>query len=156
MLCTFAKSRDSNKIVSCSRITPWAYNDMGVMKKYLDLCGGPDGEINDLSKAYADSSFKKCVEVIKIGNKTSNELRKDGELKPGDALYYTGHVNVYIGNGEYYDAGRGGERAKGYFIDGVYKFNTLRSKVADSRKVNYIMRLKDQSKIGVNMAGTFK
>lgn len=115
---------------------------------------GGDGTIvwlNDTIKA----KVKKYFDIINTGGKTVKQLYSNGELCDGDILLgYQGmsHTNAYVGDGKSFDSGHqwcsgGGEMA-------LFK-KWIGDLAHSSKKVNYILRLKDRAHYRVQ-CGAFK
>ena len=105
---------------------------------------GGNGKIVWLND-HAKSDAKKYFNIISTGGKTVNQLYKEGQLCDGDILMgYQGfsHTNCYYGGTKSFDSGHAycsgsGEGAKFKKWIGAMTYKT--------KKVNYILRLKDRA-----------
>lgn len=85
---TFEASKTGYHHSCCATFVSWVLQDAG----YLS-----DGEHRDGAGKLKDLLISKGWIVI---NNTS-------ELEPGDVLYYSGHIEIYAGDGKVYNAGSG-------------------------------------------------
>ena len=146
---SFEKAKKGERTTNCARIAFWAYHDMGITTEEDIYAKQGSGEIK-----ISDANRKRIQKyaTIKRVNKTPNQLKKERNLKPGDICMYPGHVNVYIGNNKWYDAGRGsgGSENRSTFTrngNTIYRFKTIGpcNSSYTNTKATYIIRLKDDS-----------
>lgn len=103
---------------NCAMLVRWALTEMGYLEDGqnfwgIDADGNGDGHswcykgIHFASKAVKDKLLEHC-EIIEV-NDTPDHLAVTGQLLPGDICTWHGmhHTNVFIGNGTFFDAGRG-------------------------------------------------
>lgn len=144
---TFADARrKNNRVVNCVLGVRWGLRGL-IPDNALQWWGGK-GKIqwsNDKAKEHA----KKYFDLIKVGNKTVNQLYKQGMLCEGDILTYMNlvHTSCYIGNGKSFDCGHS------YCIGQTFR-KWIGKLTFKSHKVNYIFRLKDRTHYYVQ-AGAF-
>lgn len=103
---------------NCALLVRWGLTEMGYLNSGqnfwgIDADGNGDGHswcykgIHFASKAVRDKILEHC-EIIEV-NDTPDHLAVTGQLLPGDICTWHGmhHTNVFIGNGTFFDAGRG-------------------------------------------------
>ena len=135
---TFADARKkNNRVVNCVLGVRWGLR--GLIPDNALQWWGAKGKIvwsNDKAKERA----KKYFDIIKVGNKTVNQLYKQGMLCEGDILTYMSmvHTNCYIGEKKSFDCGHA------YCIGQTFR-KWIGNLACKTHKVNYIFRLKDRS-----------
>lgn len=135
---TFDQARKkNNRVVNCVLGVRWGLR--GLIPDNALQWWGAKGKItwsNDKAKERA----KKYFDIIKVGNKTVNQLYKQGLLCEGDILTYMSmvHTNAYIGGGKSFDCGHA------YCIGQTFR-KWIGRLACRTHKVNYIFRLKDRS-----------
>lgn len=114
-----------NRYCNASTLYKWALEDSGIKA--------------DPSNVKGNYEFSGFFDSYSGKGKTQKELIKEGLLKPGDIVSYVGStdVNVYAGNGKFYDAGRiwSGDKEGS-------EYSKLFGDQSD-RKVSLIRRLRD-------------
>lgn len=130
----------NKRCCNCALLARWALKEAGLISKNTFFYGKQDGTIQWSSSSKADVE-KKC-DVIKIGNKTVNQLEASGDLKPGDVVTYKGmrHTNIYAGNKHWYDAGHAYCSGSG---EGATFTSWYGSQKYGGNTVGYIIRKKD-------------
>lgn len=130
----------NKRCCNCALLARWALKEAGLISKNTFFYGKQDGTIQWSSSSKADIE-KKC-DVIKIGNKTVNQLEASGDLKPGDVVTYKGmrHTNIYAGNKKWYDAGHAYCSGSG---EGATFTSWYGSQKYGGNTVGYIIRKKD-------------
>lgn len=147
---TFERSKKGQRTCNCAKIASWAYHDLGITTPEDFYAKAGTGEIK-MSKANR-RRIEKYADIIRV-NKKPIQLRREGNLKPGDVCMYPGHVNVYYGNGKWYDAGNGGVQLKYRSTfqragNTIYRFKSLgpySCSYEKTKMVTYIIRLHDQT-----------
>lgn len=138
--------QNKNYYVNCVRGVQWVLQAAGLCgSEMVDLnwYGHKDGKISATTETLA--RLKKNFKLIKIGNKTVNQLLKDGTLQAGDVVTYVGmhHTNMYLGDNTWFDSGHAYCNTK----EGVTPFTKwIGDTVYGSYKVGYIIRLKSAAK----------
>lgn len=136
---TFDEARKkNNRVVNCVLGARWGLR--GLVPDGALAWWGNKGKIqwsNDKAKERA----KKYFDIIKVGNKTVNQLYKQNLLCEGDILTYMSmvHTNVYIGNGKSFDTGHA------YCLGQTFR-KWIGALSCKRYKVNYIFRLKDRTR----------
>ena len=146
---SFADAKKGARTTNCARIVFWAFYDLGITKQKEDIYSNASGELK--AKDSTKKRIEKFAKIIRV-NKTPNQLKREGNLKPGDICLYPGHTNIYIGNNKWYDAGRGSGVGNAYSYktvngNAIYRFKTVgpcESRYVD-KTATYIIRLKDQT-----------
>ena len=100
--------------VNCAQIVDWALVDIGIFEDGMKLWGKADNTVQYVNGA--KEALEKWCDVREYGanGKTASQLEEEGLLVAGDictwgsADYGGPHTNVYAGDGQWYDAGRGG------------------------------------------------
>lgn len=146
---SFKDALNGERTTNCARIVFWAFYDMGITNQKEDIYSNSSGELK--AKESTKNRIKKYARIIRV-NKTPNQLRSEGNLKPGDICLYTSHTNIYIGNGKWYDAGRGSGIGNAYSYksvngNAIYRFKRVGPCNSSyvNHKATYIIRLKDQT-----------
>ena len=90
---------------------------------------------------HAEADLRKYADLIKIGNRTPDQLVSDGTLCPGDILTFVtlNHTCIYLGNGISYDSGHAYCTEKG---EGAHYVKWIGPLSWANHKVGYIIRLK--------------
>lgn len=148
---SFADAKNGNRTTNCARIVFWSFYDMKIITKKEDIFSNSSGYLK--ASDQAKKEIQNYADIIKV-NKTPNQLKSEKNLKKGDICLYAGHTNIYIGNGKWYDAGRGSGVGNAsvyrYGNNGtypIYRFKTVgpcESTYVNTKAV-HIIRLKDQS-----------
>lgn len=103
---------------NCALLVRWGLTEMGYLnsgQNFWGIDGFGNGDshswcykgIHFASKAVRDKVLEHC-EIIDV-NDTPDHLAVTGQLLPGDICTWYGmhHTNVFIGNGTFFDTGRG-------------------------------------------------
>ena len=90
---TFAASKNGSHHTCCATYVSWVLKEAG----YLT-----DSEHTDSASALNSKLMSKGWQVI----------TKSNQLQAGDIIYYSGHIEIYAGNGKVYGTGSG-ERIRG-------------------------------------------
>lgn len=125
----------------CSEIVRWGMTLSGNFTNKQHMYALASGKIHFNAKLKSDPDFNKKFEVLTV-NKTASQLLKEGNLLPGDVCSWKGHMNVYAGDGKWYDAGRGFNTT---YKNGVYYFKSFGPGKSDywmSNTIVQIVRLK--------------
>ena len=142
---TFEATRKAGKrYTNCAGGVIFAMKSAGVPASALQWYGG-NGKIIWLN-SNAEKNCKKYFKIIAInGKKTVKQCVDDGTLKAGDVITYVGmvHTNAYLGNNKSYDTGHFYCTGSG---EGAIFKKWVGSLAHSSKKVAYILRLKDQPK----------
>lgn len=129
---------------NCALLARWALKEAGLIPQDTGIFyGKSDGSISWSSAT--EKAVRKSCDVIRIGNKTVNQLISDGTLQPGDVVTYMDlqHTNIYAGGSKWYDAGHA--YCNGSGEGAVYKSWHGKGQYG-SRKVAYIIREKGAAK----------
>lgn len=137
---TFQQARaKKRRSAQCAALPYWGLVEIGVLDPG-DSFYGKGGKIYWRKEASTKAKLKKYAKIIKV-NKTPNQLLKANNLKVGDICLWSGHTNVYAGNGKWYDAGH----ASCTTHKGSYSYDRFRSfgpvKNSMNSTVYYIIRL---------------
>ena len=135
---TFAEARKKNNLgVNCIQGVRWGLR--GLVPENALAWYGIKGKIQ-WGNAKAEERAKKYFDIIHVGNKTVNQLYKQGMLCEGDVLMYMSiiHTNVYLGYGKSFDTGHA------YCIGQTFR-KWIGALSCKGYKVNYIFRLKDRT-----------
>ena len=140
---TFFKTRKANKLyTNCMGGVGFAMKESGLPASACSWYGQKGGGIRWLNP-HAEADLRKYADLIKIGNRTPEQLVSDGTLCPGDILTFVtlNHTCIYLGNHNSYDSGHAfcrpgdsGEGAK--FVKWIGPLSW------SNYKVGYIIRLK--------------
>lgn len=135
---TFEDARKkNNRVVNCVLGVRWGLR--GLVPDGALAWWGNKGKIqwaNDKTKERA----KKYFDIIKVGDKTVNQLYKNGLLCEGDILTFMNlvHTCCYIGGGKSFDTGHA------YCLGQTFR-KWIGKLTCKRYKVNYIFRLKDRT-----------
>lgn len=140
----FEAARKAKKyLINCVDGVTWALKACGVPGSSLNWYGS-DGKIAWLNSS-AKANAKKYFEIISTGGKTVKKLHDTGQLCDGDILIgYQGmsHTNVYYGNDKSFDSGHAYATGSG---EGAKFKKWIGALAHSSKKVNYILRIKDRT-----------
>lgn len=109
---TFGEAVETNNRVSdCSILVRWAMKDIGVIDKKTSFWWTTKMVYGGSSKTKSKEDLYSSCYIMEHVNKTAGQLEAEGILKPGDILCWTlpgnvGHMNVYAGNGRFFDSGK--------------------------------------------------
>lgn len=84
----------------------WALREAGLLSKMSGRFNpSTNGDITFTGTA--KDELGKQFDIISVKSKTVNQMVASGDLKPGDIVSYVSfnHMNIYAGNGKWYDAG---------------------------------------------------
>ena len=84
----------------------WALREAGLLSKISGRFNpSTNGDITFTGTA--KDELGKQFDIISVKSKTVNQMVASGDLKPGDIVSYVSfnHMNIYAGNGKWYDAG---------------------------------------------------
>lgn len=109
---TFAEALETNNRVSdCAILVRWAMKDIGAIDKKTSFWWTTKMVYGGSNKAKSKEDLYDSCYIMENVNKTPRQLEAEGILKPGDILCWTlnggtGHMNVYAGNGRFFDSGK--------------------------------------------------
>lgn len=84
----------------------WALREAGLLSKISGRFNpSTNGDITFTGTA--KDELGRQFDIISVKSKTVNQMVASGDLKPGDIVSYVSfnHMNIYAGNGKWYDAG---------------------------------------------------
>lgn len=140
---TFFKTRKAGKLyTNCMGGVGFAMKESGLPASACSWYGQKGGGIRWLNP-HAEADLRKYADLIKIGNRTPEQLVSDGTLCPGDILTFVtlNHTCIYLGNELSYDSGHAFCR-KGDSGEGAKYVKWIGPLSWASYKVGYIIRLK--------------
>ncbi|MGI6019291.1 MAG: Ig-like domain-containing protein [Marvinbryantia sp.] len=109
---TFSEALETNNRVSdCAILVRWAMKDIGAIDKKTSFWWTTKMVYGGSNKSKSKADLYDSCYIMENVNKTPVQLEAEGKLKPGDILCWTlnggtGHMNVYAGNGRYFDSGK--------------------------------------------------
>lgn len=135
--------KNGKRSCNCALLARWALKEAGLIPQDTGIFyGKSDGTIS--WSTATKKAVEKACDVIRIGDRTVDQLIKDGTLKAGDIVTYAGfqHTNIYAGNNKWYDAGHAYCEGSG---EGAAYRSWHGKTVYGSYKVAYIIREKGTS-----------
>lgn len=145
--------------VNCALMVTWALNEIGILEDGQAMWGTKNKTVH-YTKGAKENIEKYCDVTYfdsSTGYPTASELVSSGKLQPGDIVTWAsyGHTNVYAGDNEWYDTGRGGPCTPTYLYTDIrssdmlnglscifYSFGPCKSISMGSTTVSAIIRLK--------------
>lgn len=130
------------KTLSCVQIASYAFGNMGILnlpvKQWFYATAGG----SFVYKKGAKEAIEKYCDILVV-NKSLDQLKKEGNLFPGDICSWSdiAHMSIYAGNGTWYDAGRMG--SNGYGSSSNYHFTTLGPISNSGKIVHTIIRIRE-------------
>lgn len=141
---TFKKARRlGNYKTYCGGANYWALKDAGIIPKDKFIYGCKNIESKNMTEEEVNEAFI----VIMGDGRTARQMMDDGDMLPGDTVYWTRvcHTNTYAGNYLWFDAGR--NFTGGHGTPDNYHFNTLgplRITFYESEPVYKILRIREE------------
>ena len=138
---TFWKTRKCKKyFTNCMGGVAFAMKESGLPASACSWYGQKGGTIRWLNN-HAEADLRKYADLIKIGNRTPQQLVADGTLCPGDILTFVtlNHTCIYLGNGISYDSGHAYCTEKG---EGAHYVKWIGPLSWATSKVGWIIRLR--------------
>ena len=149
----FEQARKQGKyLINCVDGVQWALKMAGVASNALSwyCSNGNIVWLNGNAKANAQKYFN----IIKVGNKTVQQLYNEGKIYHGDILAYMtlAHTNAYYGGGKSFDSGHAYAKGSG---EGAAMTKWIGNLSCKNYKVSYILRIKDRAHYRVQ-CGAYK
>lgn len=98
---SFEEEKKGKQMLTEAQMVTWALRDMGVFDAGDGFTMQENGSISFAGGG--SSKIRKYCETISC-YKTVSQLKKEDTLQMGDICLYADHINVYAGDGKWYDA----------------------------------------------------
>ena len=98
---SFEEEKKGKRMLTTAQMVTWALRDMGVFDTGDGFTTQGNGSISFAGGG--SSKIRKYCETISC-YKTVSQLKKEDTLQMGDICLYADHINVYAGDGKWYDA----------------------------------------------------
>ena len=126
--------KNGNRITNCVVLANWVFKSIGIWKSGI-INHKYDGTIGyKFSTTECKKAVKEKFDIIKV-NDTEKNLIKKGKLYPGDLVFFSDHIHIYVDENTAFDGGRNNCNGK-VFTTWLGKNNYLNA------KAGYIIRAK--------------